>query len=265
MELAGRVAIVTGGGNGIGRAMCLRFAAEGAKGVVVADLDGDAAAAVAREIGAQATPVATDVSVEADVRHLVETAEHRHGVVDLFCANAGIATLGSVDVPDEDWERAWRVNVMAHVYAARAVLPHWVERGEGYFLTTASAAGLLTNVGAAPYSVTKHGAVALAEWLAITYGDAGVKVSCLCPQGVRTNMLRGVGPAGEALLGPGAIEAEVVADAVVEGLRAERFLILPHPEVADYFRNKATDYDRWLGGMRKLQRHVTGGGGFDSA
>ena len=256
MELAGKVAVVTGGGNGIGRAMCLRFAAEGAKGVIVADLDGDAAAAVAAEIGAQATPVAVDVSVEADVRHLVDTAEQRHGVVDLFCANAGIATLGSVDVLDEDWERAWRVNVMAHVYAARAVVPHWVERGEGYFLSTASAAGLLTNIGAAPYSVTKHGAVGLAEWLAIAYGDAGVKVSCLCPQGVRTNMLRGAGPAGEALLAAGALDPDAVAGAVVEGLRAERFLILPHPEVADYFRNKANDYDRWLGGMRKLQRHV---------
>lgn len=258
MELENKVVVVTGGANGIGRAMCRRFAAEGARGVVVADLDGAPTAAVAEEIGGLA--VTADVGVEADVIHLVEEAEAAFGPIDLFCANAGVATGGGVDAADEDWALAWRVNVMAHVFAARALLPGWLARGDGYFLATASAAGLLTNIGAAPYSVTKHGAVALAEWLAITHGDAGVKVSCLCPQGVRTNMLAGSGPGGVALLGAGAIDPDEVAEAVVRGLAEERFLILPHPEVADYVRTKATEPDRWLGGMRKLQRRILAAG-----
>ncbi|MEW6474613.1 MAG: SDR family oxidoreductase [Actinomycetota bacterium] len=260
MELAGKVAVVTGGASGIGRAMCRRFAAEGAS-VVVADVDAPGAAAVAQETGGLAVP--GDMSVEADVTALVDTALLSFDRIDLFCANAGIlwgtppaepaATIGP-DAPDEAWERIWRVNVMAHVYAARAVLPPMIDRGGGHILVTASAAGLLTLVGNAPYSVTKHAAVALAEWLAITYGDRGIRVSCLCPQLVRTEMLAGATDATrEQGLGDiNVLEPEDVAGAVVDGLREERFLILPQPEVAEYFRRKATDYDRWLTGMRRL-------------
>ncbi len=264
MELAGKVVVVTGAASGIGRAMARRFAAEGARAVVVADLDGDGAATVAGEIdaaGGTATAVATDVSVEADVRRLVERTEADHGPIDLFCSNAGIATGGGVEVPDEEWDRIWRINVLAHVFAARAVLPGMLARGEGYLLQTASAAGLLTQIGSAPYTVTKHAAVALAEWLAITHGDAGIKVSCLCPQGVRTPMLLGGHAAGDpgasAVLASGAaLEPEEVAEAVVRGLAEERFLILPHPEVAEYVRRKADDRDRWLAGMRRLQARI---------
>jgi NAD(P)-dependent dehydrogenase (short-subunit alcohol dehydrogenase family) len=257
MELRDKVVVVTGGGNGIGAALCRRFAKESPRALVVADLDGDAASAVAAGIGPVATAVAIDVSREDDVQRLVATTEDGHGPVDLFCANAGIGTMGGVEIANDAWQRTWDVNVMAHVYAARALLPGWVARGEGYLLTTASAAGLLTQLGGAPYSVTKHAAVAFAEWVAIHYGDAGVKVSCLCPQGVRTNMLAGAGPAGEALLGANALEPDVVAETVLRGLADERFLILPHPEVDDYERRRADDRDRWLGGMRKLLRRIS--------
>lgn len=260
MELAGKVAVVTGGANGIGRSCAARFAAEGAK-VAIADLDGDATQAAAEAIGALG--IATDVSVEADIEHLVSKVEQELGPIDLFHSNAGIAVGGSVDASDEDWHRIWDVNLMAHVYATRAVLPTMLERGEGYLLSTASAAGLLTNIGAAPYSVTKHAAVALAEWLSVTYGDRGIKVSCLCPQGVATNMLLGGRrDAGQSVVqaAAGVLEPEEVAEVVVLGLRDERFLILPHPEVAEYFRRKADDYDRWLAGMRRLQARVRGTG-----
>lgn len=253
MELAGKVVVVTGGATGIGRALCRRFAQEQAKGVVVADRDADGALAVAEEIGGLA--VSTDVAVEADVVNLVERATATYGPIDLFVSNAGIFTGGSVDVADEEWQRIWQINVMAHVYAARAVLPAMLDRGEGYLLSTASAAGLLSNLGAAPYTVTKHAAVALAEWLSITYGDRGIKVSCLCPQGVKTNMLLG-SEGGDSLLGAGAIEPEQVAEVVVQGLRDERFLILPHPEVGDYVARKGTDRERWLRGMRRWQAQV---------
>ncbi|HZN14864.1 MAG TPA: SDR family oxidoreductase [Acidimicrobiales bacterium] len=258
MELKDKVVVVTGGASGIGRALCTRFAAEGARGVVVADLNRADAAVVADEIGGLA--VGTDVAVEADIVALVDKAIAAFGPVDLFCSNAGIGLGRGIDTPDEDWDRIWRVNFMAHVYAARAVLPAMVARGEGYLLQTASAAGLLTNLGAAPYTVTKHSAVAFAEWLAITYGDAGIKVSCLCPQGVDTPMLRASldQGAGQVVLRGGAMkQPEEVADAVVEGLRAESFLILPHPEVADYVRRKADDRDRWIAGMRRLQAQIT--------
>ena len=257
MELQGRVAVVTGGASGIGRAMARRFAAEGAA-VVVADLDGDGAATVAQEIGGLG--VRTNVAIEADIESLVRRTTEAHGHIDLFCSNAGIGgPAGGIEVPNADWQQIWEINVMAHVIAARLVIPHMLERGEGYLLTTASAAGLLTNVGIAPYSVTKHAAVALAEWLSITYGDAGIRVSCLCPQGVRTPMLMsGLGAAaGSAVLASGGLlEPEDVAEAVVEGLREERFFILPHPEVAEYVRRKATDPERWLAGMRRLQARV---------
>lgn len=258
MKPEGKVAVVTGGGNGIGRALCRRFAAEGARGVVVSDLDEKAAAQVAEEIGGLA--VVTDVGVEADVIRLVERATAKYGQIDLFCSNAGIGTDGGVETSDGAWQRIWGINFMAHVYAARAVLPAMLERGDGYLLQTASAAGLLTQIGSAPYSVTKHAAVALAEWLAITYGDAGIKVSCLCPMGVRTNMLREAEKGLGAFLTEGALDPEDVAEAVVAGLAEERFLILPHPEVGEFFRRKADDYDRWLRGMRRLQRNIQGAG-----
>ncbi|MDQ1401936.1 MAG: hypothetical protein QOG03_252 [Actinomycetota bacterium] len=262
MELKDKVVIVTGGASGIGRALSRRFAAEGARAVVVADLDGDGAAAVADEIGGLA--VATDVSQEASIQSLVAKTEDAHGPIDLFCSNAGIAIGGGVEATNEAWQKIWDVNLMAHVWAARAVLPGMLARGEGYLLNTASAAGLLTNIGAAPYAVTKHAAVALAEWLAITHGDAGIKVSCLCPQGVRTPMLLGGldanDPSGNVVLAAGdMIEPEDVAEAVVQGIRTEQFLILPHPVVAEYVRRKGEDPDRWIRGMRKLQARVTGG------
>jgi NAD(P)-dependent dehydrogenase (short-subunit alcohol dehydrogenase family) len=257
MELAGKVAVVTGGASGIGRALCRRFASEGAS-VVVADIDAPGAAAVAQEVGGLAVP--GDMSVEADVTALVDAARLSFDRIDLFCANAGIlwgappgdpAAVIGPDAPDDAWERMWRVNVLSHVYTARAVVPLMLDQGGGHILVTASAAGLLTVLGNAPYAVTKHAAVALAEWLAITYGDQGLRVSCLCPEFVRTDMLA---LAGERMAkAPGVVEPEDVAAAVVEGLRDERFLILPHPQVAEYFRRKADDYDRWLAGMRRLQ------------
>lgn len=256
MDLDGKVAVVTGGAAGIGRALCHRFAAEGAS-VVVADIDAEGAAAVAADAGGLAVP--GDVAVAADIERVVTETLGAHGRIDLFCSNAGLlhgvtpsppGTAVGVEAPDAAWERLWRVNCMAHVYAARAVLPTMLERGEGYLLATSSAAGLLTMPGNAPYSVTKHGVVALAEWLAVTYGDAGIRVSCLCPEGVRTDMLAS---APGSFLEAGAIDPAEVADAVVEGLASERFLILPHPRVAEYFLRKASDYDRWLAGMRRLQ------------
>lgn len=258
MELNGKVVVVTGGANGIGKACAAAFVREGAK-VAIADLNGDATAAAAAELGALG--VTTDVSVEADIRHLVAETERQLGPIDLFHSNAGIGVNGSIDAPDEEWDRIWKVNTMAHVYAARAVLPAMLERGDGYLLSTASAAGILTNIGNASYSVTKHAAVALAEWLSITYGDRGIKVSCLCPQGVATNMLLGSGAmrdegASVVMAAAGVLQPEEVGDVVVQGIRDERFLILPHPEVAEYFQRKANDYDRWLGGMRRLQARV---------
>src|SRR3954463_16111052 len=258
MELAGKVVVVTGGGNGIGRALCRRFAAERPHGVVIVDRDADAVTAVADELGDTALGLTADVSVEADIVNVVEQTEERFGPIDLFCSNAGIGGGGGIEAPDEVWHDIWAINVLAHVYAARAVLPSMLARGEGYLLNTASAAGLLTNIGNAPYTATKHAAVGLAEWLSITYGDQGIRVSCLCPQGVKTNMLLGSpgNPATEVVLAQGAIEPEQLADAVVEGLRAERFPILPHPEVAEYVRRKAEDPDRWLTGMRRLQARI---------
>jgi NAD(P)-dependent dehydrogenase (short-subunit alcohol dehydrogenase family) len=254
VDLSGRVVVVTGGASGIGRALAERFAREGAKAVVVADLDGAGAEAVANVVGGLG--VQTDVAVESEVKSLVSRAVDRYGKVDLFCSNAGIFVPGGEEVLDADWRRIVDVNVMAHVYAARAVLPAMLARGEGYFLSTVSAAGLLSQVGSAPYAVTKHAALAFSEWLSITYGDRGLRVSCLCPQGVRTPMLGD--PNTPSFLHDGALEPEVVADAAVKGIREERFLVLPHPEVATYFSRKASDYERWLRGMRRLNASVTG-------
>jgi NAD(P)-dependent dehydrogenase (short-subunit alcohol dehydrogenase family) len=264
MQLAGRVAVVTGGASGIGAALCRRFAAEGAR-VVVADLQAEAAERVARET--QGLAVVCDVSVERDVQGLVARAKEGFGEIDLFCSNAGVAlgaavagSPGGPFAPDEAWRASFDVNVMAHVYAARAVLPAMLERGEGTLLQTASAAGLLTDVTGHAYSVTKHAAVAFAEWLAIAYGDRGIRVACLCPQGVRTPMLRGAAEAsgGAPHLEADAIEPEAVADAVVAGLAEERFLILPHPQVREYAQRRAGDPDRWLAGMRRLRARLYG-------
>jgi len=256
LEIRERSIVVTGGGNGIGAALARRFAAEGARGVVVSDIDGDAASAVAAEIGGLA--VQTDVSDESAVQRLVSEAEAAYGLVDLFCSNAGIGLRGGLEIPNEGWQQIWGVNLMAHVYAARAVLPSMLERGQGYLLQTSSAAGLITSLGDVAYAVTKHAAVALAEWIAITYGGQGIKVSALCPQFVNTAMLDApdVDPAVMAWVRATAIEPEDVAEAVVRGLAEERFLILPHPEVAEFFLRKARDYDRWLDGMRRLQRQL---------
>ena len=253
MELADKVVVVTGAARGIGEAMARRFAGEQTRGIVVSDIDGDALATVADDIGAVA--VTADIAVEADTVALIDVAEDRFGPVDLFCANAGIGIIGDEQNPDDDWDRLWGINVMSHVHAARRLVPEWQARGEGYFLATVSAAGLLTNLKAAQYSVTKHAALAFAEWLSVTYGDDGIRVSALCPQGVRTRLLD-VADEFRTLLDPVALEPSEVADAVVAGLASEQFLILPHPEVAKYFQNKANDYDRWLGGMRKLQRNT---------
>ena len=252
MQLAGKVVVVTGGGNGIGRALCRRFKAERPKAIVVADMNAVTAKQVADEIGG--TAITCDVSREADVARLVTQTIAAHGGIDLFCSNAGIAVNGDEHTVDAEWARCWDVNVMAHVYAARAVIPHMLERGGGYLLQTVSAAGLLTHPQSATYAVTKHASLAFAEWLSMTYGDRGITVSALCPQGVRTDMLlrsEAEGTRRHFLL-DSALEPEQVANDVVKGLAAERFLILPHGEVAEYVRRKATDHDRWLRGMRRL-------------
>jgi NAD(P)-dependent dehydrogenase (short-subunit alcohol dehydrogenase family) len=235
--------------------MARRFAEESPSGIVLADLNIEAAEAVANDIGALA--IQCDVSDPDANRALIQQTEDRFGPIDLFCANAGYGATGDEQTDPEEWDRMWQVNLMSHVHAARELIPGWVTRGEGYFLSTASAAGLLTNLRAAQYSVTKHAAVAFAEWLSVTYGDQGIMVSCLCPMGVDTPFVKAATEFAD-LLGPHLIEPGVVADAVVEGLADESFLILPHPDVGRFFQNKANDYDRWIEGMRKLQRSVFG-------
>lgn len=256
MEVTGRVIVVTGGGSGIGAAMCRAFAAAGAAGVLVADLDGGAAQRVAEEVGGQA--VTADVTDEAAVQALVRRALDLHGRVDVYCSNAGIGVGGGPEATDVEWQRSFDVHVMAHVYAARAVLSGMLERGDGYILGTVSAAGLLNHVAAAPYAATKAAGLSFLEWLAIAHGAQGIRVSALCPQGVRTPMLA-MGGEKDFLL-PGALEPDVVAAHVIDAMRDQRFLILPHPEVQEYFRRKATDYDRWLRGMQRLRQHVVDAG-----
>jgi NAD(P)-dependent dehydrogenase (short-subunit alcohol dehydrogenase family) len=260
MDVNGAVVVVTGGASGIGRALARRFAANGAKGVVVADLDGEGAERVAAEIGGLG--VGADVADAAANDELITAAEERFGPVDLFCANAGVT--GGIGLED-GFELAFGVNVMAHVHAARRLVPGWVERGSGYFLSTASAAGLLTQVGSAQYAVSKHGAVAFAEWLSVTYGDKGIGVSCLCPMGVNTPLMhagedsddpRGRAASAVVAAAGTVLEPEDVAEIVTAGLRDERFLILPHPEVLQMWSFKTADYDRWLRGMRRLQAHI---------
>jgi NAD(P)-dependent dehydrogenase (short-subunit alcohol dehydrogenase family) len=256
VELAKRHVVVTGAAGGIGRALVRRFAAEGARAVVAADRDLEGARSIAAEVGGLA--VQLDAASEDSVRALISEAGRAYGPIDVFLSNAGVpGAMGGPEADDEAWEEAWRVNVMAHVWAARALLPEMVRRGEGYLLNTASAAGLLTQVSSLVYSVTKHAAVSLAEWLAIEYGDAGVRVSCICPQGVRTPMLdlAMTEPASAAALTAGGlIEPEDVADAVVAGIREERLLILPHENVAGFLALKGSDPERWLRGMRRLVR-----------
>ncbi len=256
MDLSNRHVVVTGGANGIGEAMCRRFARAGARAVVVADRDADGASEVAEAIGGMAFGL--DVADPEQVQALVAKARAEHGEIDLFCSNAGVSVAGGTEVALAEWQRIWEINVLAHVHAAQAVLPAWLERGEGYFLQTVSAAGLLSQIGSAPYSVTKHAAIGLAEWLAITHGAQGIRVSALCPQAVRTAMTAGLEGGGVAGV-DGMLAPEAVADTVVAGLAEERFWILPHPEVAEYVRRKAGDVDRWLRGMQRLQARYAGG------
>jgi NAD(P)-dependent dehydrogenase (short-subunit alcohol dehydrogenase family) len=250
VKLANKVAVVTGGASGIGAAMARRFKTEGAKAVVVADLQEEPLAAVAQEIGGLA--VTCDVANEKEIQNLVAKAEATYGPIDVFCSNAGIARAGGEEASDADWQLNWDIHVMAHVYAARAVAPGMAERGSGYLVNTSSAAGLLTHVHTATYAVTKHAAVALAEFLAIKYGDQGVRVSVLCPQAVRTAMT--ADDDGGVAAVDGMIEPEELAECVIETMAREEFLILPHPVVLEYMRRKTSDYDRWLSGMRRLLR-----------
>jgi NAD(P)-dependent dehydrogenase (short-subunit alcohol dehydrogenase family) len=256
MEVAGKIVVVTGGANGIGKALCERFAREGAEKVVVVDLEQSNAEAVAATIDGDAFGV--DVRDETQIKAMVAEVQARYGRIDLFCSNAGIIAGDgepwyASSAPNETWQAMWDIHVMAHVWAARACLPGMIERGEGYFLNTASAAGLLNQVGDAAYSTTKHAAVGFAESLAITHGDDGIKVACLCPQAVSTRMIGGIEGGGTAGV-DGIVTPEQVAETVVQGLAEEKFLLLPHPEVAQYRERKTADYDRWLGGMRKLRR-----------
>ncbi|WP_028479183.1 SDR family oxidoreductase [Nocardia sp. CNY236] len=263
MEISGRVAIVTGAGAGLGAALASRLVAAGAR-VVLADLDGESAAALARTLGSSAVAVAGDMTDETVIRASIERAEADFGPVDLYFANAGVGGGGGEATTDQEWAATLEINVMAHVRAARLLVPGWLERGNGYFVSTASAAGLLTQLGSAPYSVSKHAAVGFAEWLSVTYGDRGIRVSCVCPMGVDTQLLYGDFASSrypaEAELAMKAVTSagpvlspDRVAEVVLAGVADERFLILPHPEVSKMFQQKGSDYDRWLHGMRRFQ------------
>ncbi len=252
-QLPGAGVVVTGAGSGIGAALARRFAAEGAR-VMVNDIDGAAATAVAAQTGGIAA--AGDAATEQGVAELVSRARAEFGEINLYCANAGVGRGGDEQASEEEWEQSWQVNVMAHVRAARLLIGPWLDRGSGHLITTVSAAGLLTMLGAAPYSVSKHAALAFAEWMSATYRHRGITVQALCPQGVRTPMLETTGGIGNMILGESAIEPEQVADTVVEALGEARFLILPHPEVAQMYARRAGDADRWLRGMNKIQRRA---------
>ncbi len=252
--------MVTGAAGGIGRALALRCAAEGAR-VAVTDVRAEGLERVGDELGSGHLIVPADVTKALAVSALIDRVEGELGPVEVFFANAGVA-IGEdpVDTPDDVWDRAFAVNVRAHVVAARRLLPGWLARGEGYFVATASAAGLLTQIGSAPYAVTKHAAVAFAEWLSVTYGERGVRVSCLCPMGVRTAMLAGEELSHRVVRSAGdVLEPDDVADAVIAAIDREQFLILPHPEVLTFFQRKALDYERWLSGMRRLQARAAAG------
>jgi NAD(P)-dependent dehydrogenase (short-subunit alcohol dehydrogenase family) len=261
IELAGKVAVVTGAGSGIGRALAVRFAADGARAVVCADLNGEQALHTASMIGSVGTAAGLDVADERAIEGLVTDTVDAHGAIDVFVSNAGYGLAGGLELPTDEWERMMAVHTWSHLAAARAVIPGMVERGGGYLLNTASAAGLLTQMDSGPYAVSNHAAVAFAEWVAINHGDDGIGVSVLCPQAVRTNILgpRGVDKdGGRQAAGDGVLEPEFVAAACVDAMRDGRFLVLPHPEVGTYFLRKATDYDRWLAGMRRFRRRLRG-------
>ena len=254
MDIKDKIVVVTGAAAGIGRALCRATAASGARTVVCADMNLVGAQETASLINGIAHQV--DVSDEAQIKALVETVERDIGPIDLFCSNAGVLVEGGVDAPDNEWQRLWDINVMAHVWAARHLVPRMIARGGGYLLNTASAAGLLNQIGSAPYGVTKHAAVGLSEWLAITHGDAGIKVSVLCPQAVRTAMTEGHEDHVAAI--DGMLEPEKVAEACIEAIREETFLVLPHQNVRKYMQLKTGDYDRWIAGMQKLNRAYSG-------
>jgi len=255
MKIKNKVIVVTGAASGIGEGLCRRFAAEGAKGVVVSDCNAQGSAKVAAEIGGLA--VTADVGKEDDIKKLVAAATEHYGPIDLFCSNAGMSFPGGVEAPNEDWYKSWDIHVMSHVYAARAVLPSMIERGGGYLLQTGSAGGLLTTLGAAPYCVCKHATVALAEWMSITYADRGIKVSCLCPFGVISGILPADTKGVAELFLKTAITADECAEYVVAALEREEFLILPHPEILEYFKARANNHERWLGHMRREQARYT--------
>ena len=252
MKVAGKNVVVTGAASGIGLALARRFKAEGATGLALADTQGGPLAVIAEELGGLAE--VCDVTVPEQIGRLVERAEAELGPVEVFCSNAGIVREGGPEASDEDWAASWNVHVMAHIYAARAVVEKMAERGSGYLVNTSSAAGLITHIDSAPYAVTKHAAVALAEWLSINYHERGVRVSVLCPQAVRTAMTAGREDSVASI--DGMLEPEAVADAVIETMDREEFLILPHPQVLEYLRRKTSDYDRWLAGMRRLRRRM---------
>lgn len=255
MQLQDKIIIVTGAGSGIGRALAVRFKAEGAKCVVAIDIDTKSAVATADLVSGVA--MTADVAIEADIVRAIEKVEAEIGPIDLFCSNAGVGIGQCINSDNREWQASWDINVMAHVYAARHLLPRMVARGGGYFLNTASAAGVLNQIGGAAYGVTKHAAVGFGEWLAIHHKHQGIKVSMLCPQAVRTPMIESENDASAAAMSDGVIEPEELADSVVEGLRDEVFMILPHPIVLEYMRNKTSNYDRWIGGMNKLMRSIT--------
>lgn len=254
MEVGGRHIVVTGAAGGIGAALARNFHAAGARSLTLADRDEAGVTGVARAVSGLA--VAADLTTEAAVMDLIERAERAHGPVDVFVSNAGVVVRGSVDVDDDGFNQSWNLHVMAHVWAARRLVPGMLERGEGYLLVTASAAGLLTNVRSLPYTISKHGAVALAEWLSIRYGDAGIRSSCLCPLGVRTAMLLEDPIAADDLASGRKLDPDDVADVVLVGMREERCLILPHGEVGGYLRRKTLDHERWLRGMRDLESEL---------
>jgi len=279
MEITDRVAIVTGGASGAGRALALGLAARGAAGVAVCDIDGEGAASVAAEIqaaGGRALAVAADMTRESDVQALAARTEEAFGPVGLFFSNAGIIVAGGEEASDDAWSKIWAINVHSHVYVARTILPGMLARGEGYLVITASAAGLLTQLGSAPYAVTKHAAVAFAEWLSITYGDRGLRVSALCPQAFSSNLLVtsrreagadalpeiGAGPAGGSAQAAvdGVLTSEQVATCALDGIATEQFLMLPHPDVATYEQRRTADRDRWIRGMRRMQARLAGEG-----
>lgn len=255
MDIRGRVVVVTGAGRGIGAAMCRQFAAAGAEIVVVSDRDEEAAMSVASGLGTAGWAVRCDVAVESEVQGLVTQVLERVGRIDIFCSNAGITVKGGVEATNAEWQRMWDVNVMSRIYAARAVVPGMLQQGRGYFVQTASAAGLLTEIGSASYSVTKHADLALAEWLSVCYGREGIRVSCVCPLGVETDMLDDDDPV-HRYLHLHSITADAAAAEILRGIELETFLILPHPEVLEFYRLKGENYDRWLRGMQRLRQKL---------